>query len=51
MIDANEILAELFQKLPECDADGVFHYLLREEDETREGDHNINTQYSISLGC
>lgn len=34
MIDVNEILAELFQKRPECDADGVFHYLLRESDET-----------------
>ena len=34
MIDINEILAELFQKRPECDADGVFHYLLRERDAT-----------------
>lgn len=34
MRDVNEILAELFQKWPECDADGVFHYLLREKDAT-----------------
>ncbi len=34
MIDVNEILAELFQKRPECDSDGVFHYLLRERDAT-----------------
>ena len=34
IIDINEILAELFQKRPECDADGVFHYLLRERDTT-----------------
>ena len=34
MRDINEILAELFQKRPECDADGVFHYLLREKDAT-----------------
>jgi hypothetical protein len=34
MIDVNEILAELFQKRPECDADGVFHYLLQEKNAT-----------------
>ena len=34
MIDINEILAELFQKRPECDADGVFHYLLQERNAT-----------------
>ncbi|MBV9256769.1 MAG: hypothetical protein JO215_01990, partial [Ktedonobacteraceae bacterium] len=34
MRDVNEILAELFQKRPECDPDGVFHYLLRERDAT-----------------
>lgn len=32
MIDTNEILAEFFQKRPEPDADGVFHYLLQEKD-------------------
>ncbi len=32
MIDVNEILVELFQKRSVCDADGVFHYLLRERD-------------------
>src|SRR5882724_312152 len=32
MIDVNEILAELFQKRPVCDSDGVFHYLLQERD-------------------
>jgi hypothetical protein len=32
MIDVNEILAEFFQKRPEPDADGVFHYLLQERD-------------------
>lgn len=31
MIDVNEILAEFFQKRPEPDADGVFHYLLQEQ--------------------
>lgn len=31
MIDVNEILAEFFQKRPEPDADGVFHYLLQEK--------------------
>ncbi|HTI14814.1 MAG TPA: hypothetical protein VL461_09625 [Dictyobacter sp.] len=34
MIDVNEILAELFQKRPACDVDGVFHYLLQERDRT-----------------
>lgn len=34
MNDINEILAELFQKRPACDADGVFHYLLQEKDAT-----------------
>ena len=34
MIDINEILAALFQKRPAYDADGVFHYLLRERDAT-----------------
>lgn len=34
MIDVNEILAALFQKRPACDTDGVFHYLLREQDAT-----------------
>lgn len=33
MIDVNETLAEFFQKRPECDADGVFHYLLYERNE------------------
>lgn len=32
MIDANEILATVFQKRPACDTDGIFHYLLRESD-------------------
>lgn len=32
MIGTNEILAELFQKRPEPDADGFFHYLLQEKD-------------------
>ncbi len=31
MINVNEILAEFFQKWPEPDADGVFHYLLQEK--------------------
>jgi hypothetical protein len=34
MIDVNEILAEFFQKRPEPDADGVFHYLLQEKNAT-----------------
>src|SRR5579859_2550418 len=34
MIDVNEILTELFQKRPEPDADGVFHYLLQERNAT-----------------
>lgn len=36
MIDVNEILAELFQKRPECDADGVFHYILQERNAAEE---------------
>ena len=32
MTDINEVLAEFFQKRPEPDADGFFHYLLQEKD-------------------
>lgn len=38
MLDVNEILAEFFQKCPVGDADGIFHYLLREKDTTLEVD-------------
>lgn len=34
MIDINEILATFFQKRPEPDADGVYHYLLQEQNDT-----------------
>ncbi len=49
MIDVNEILAEFFQKRPERDSDGVFHYLLQERNATLVVDTTPYAQWTLEL--
>lgn len=49
MREANTILAAFFQKQPEPDADGVFHYLLQEKDSTLVVDITPHRQWTPEL--